>query len=110
MTVQRVLQWFLRLESWIALAGGALLLGFGGFLGFGIWAGTVELSLGSELPKGALFAMAIGAVVLAFAYLFHRAAKSLRDHDPLERPSPSFAASIACHIAVLAIVGAAVAF
>lgn len=78
MTLERVLHWFLRLESWIALTGGALLLGLGGFVGLGIWAGTVELSLGSDLPKGALFAVAIGAVVLAFGYLFHRAAKSVR--------------------------------
>lgn len=110
MTVQRVLHWFFRIESLFALAGGGLLLGFGGFLGFGIWAGTVEPSLGSDLPKGALLAVVIGAVVLAFAYLFHRAAKSLRGGEALERPSASFAASIACHIAVLTGIAATIAF
>jgi hypothetical protein len=110
MTVQRGLYWFFRLESWIALAGGGMLLGFGGFLGFGIWAGTVELSLGSDLPKGAMFAVVTGALVLAFGYLCHRAAESVRSDAALERPPAWLAASIACHIAVLTAISAGIAF
>ena len=104
-----MLRWFFRLESLLAFGMGAVLLGFGGFLVVGIWTGGVELALGSDLPTGALYAMAIGTGTLAFGYLCHRAALSLRDSKQLEQPSTSFAASIACHIAVLMGVGAAIA-
>ena len=109
MTVHGVLHWFFRVESWLALAGGGLLLGYSGYLGVGIWRGTIQLHGGSDLPRAALTAGILGLLVLGFGYLFHRAAMALRDAEALVHPAPAFAVSVFCHIGVLAGVGAAIA-
>lgn len=110
MTVHGVLHWFFRIEAWLALAGGALMLGYAGYLGVGIWGGAIEVRQGSDLPQAVTLAGAFGLGSLCFAYLLHRAARALRNADALAQPAPVFAISVFCHIGVLAGIGAAVAF
>ena len=107
MTVQRALRWFFRVESWLAFAGGALLLGFGGYLAVEVRTGAIELSEGSDLPRAALTAIGLGVVALGLGYLLHRAARSLHAEGALVRPPAVLAVSVACHIGLLAGIAAA---
>lgn len=97
MTAGRILSWAFGLEGVAVCAAGGLLLALGLYTGVGISAGWVELSLGSDVPKAAIF-MVIGGSVLALAgvpLLF--AARNVR-RDADGRPSAAVAVAVAYHV------------
>lgn len=100
MTAGRVLSWAFGLEGLVVCAVGGLLLLVGLGTGVGVSAGWIDLTLGSDVPKGAIF-MVIGGSVLALGgvpLLF--AARNMRRNAD-GRPSAAVAVAVTYHVLLL---------
>ena len=100
----RILSWGFRIEGIAVCAFGGVVLLWGLGTGFAVSAGWMDLALGSDVLKGALFA-AVGGMILTIAGLpLLFAARSIRRH-PAGRPSAALAVAVGYHVLLLAVVG-----